>query len=343
MPPARISTLQRIFVPPRIPSLTTPFVPSVAVSSLVPLSPNKTYNPVQQPAMEPYGKSYFKLLVTDYLSVPDPQPPALRLQLNSIINKQGAPTSWDDVYTLERGLVAVMPELMLRARVGFFRSEFESAATPDEYQEYMRTAPPDSQNALVDKVRADALALIDQIQWRSITIPFFEDLRSQLMAWIVIATGFYTFFALGLLVFLSKLDPSYCFHFLVAVLCGILGGALSTVQRIQAIPSDAGALTNLSSLEGRHFALLASPLIGGTSAALLFYLCASQVLPSSVFPALSSTALAMDLPDSLHAFSGIEAAGYQNAAKLVVWSFVAGFSERFIPDTVSRLTAKLSP
>ena len=291
--------------------------------------------------MESYGISYFKQLTTDYLSIPNPQPNSIQVQLNALVTKPNAPTDWDDVYILERGIIAVAPEPELRARLPFLRSEFQSASTADEFQDYLRTAPPDAQNAPVDKVRADALALIDQIQWRSITIPFFEELRTHLMGQIVRATGAYTLFAVLLLVILSHYENTHnCFHIIAAILCGILGGALSTIQRIQSMPSDAGALTNLSSLEGQNYALLASPVVGGTSAALLFYLCAGGILPASVFPALSS--VSAQPANSLQAFVGIEATAYSDAAKLVVWSFVAGFSERFIPDTVSRLTAKLS-
>jgi hypothetical protein len=352
MPFTRFALPVRFVLPHRIPALLLPGAKEAAPAMEAPApTPRKKrwFKRLFADSLNAYGRSFFKMMALDYRSIVNPQPSAIREQLDALVDKPGAPTNWDDVYALERGLLVVMPEMPLRARVPMLRSEFENASTSEEYQDYLKTTPPDPQNAPVEKLRADALALIDQIQLRMITTPFFESLRRALLLQLVVCTALYFVLAFILLLVLgghgddttsAAIAPQYSYHLLLAFFCGIFGGAVSTIQRIQAMPTNSSALTNVTALQGVHIALVSSPLIGGVSAGLLFFLCAGGELPSSIFPSIAnwSTTPAYDL----HVFSDFGAEKAIDAAKLVVWSFIAGFSERFIPDTVSRFTAKLS-
>jgi hypothetical protein len=349
MPIPRPAIARRYLNGSRIPSL--PGLTSIGLTKQVldPAPPANAKQPLDkaqpitqssdQSALSRYGKTYFKLMATDYRSILNPQPPAVRSQLDALVDKTGAPTSWDDIYLLERGVIVVLPETLLRARLPFLRSEFEAAATPDEYQDYLRTTPPDAQNGPLEKIRADALALIDQIQWRAITTPYFDSLRSRTLLNLILCTILYVEAATIAFVLLN-VSNQYCFHLVVAIFFGILGGAVSTIQRIQSLPANSTTLTNLKSMQGWHVALLTSPLIGGISAALLFFLCAGEELPQTIFPVLKNYDSRQNAV--LNVFFGGGAIDFSNVAKLIIWSFVAGFSERFIPDTVSRLTAKIS-
>ena len=85
--------------------------------------------------------------------------------------------------------------------------------------------------------------------------------------------------------------------------------------------------------------ILVIPLFGGISALVLYILFLSGILESPLFPEFR-------LPEF------VEGAGRENirqfltetypvsgedTAKLLFWSFVAGFSERFVPQIITRI------
>jgi hypothetical protein len=152
---------------------------------------------------------------------------------------------------------------------------------------------------------------------------------------------------------------------------GILGGCVSMIQRIQSAPSEGDALFNLAALTNGWRGLSLSPLYGGIFASLLFVLFASGLLQGSAFPRIktlevkesssvsgkavesATTQSATQVSPNTHTTTGdkpipklkefLQNTGPQDGvafALLIVWSFIAGFAERLVPDTLNRLVAK---
>lgn len=158
------------------------------------------------------------------------------------------------------------------------------------------------------------------------------------------------------------------------VFAGIVGGCISMLQRIQSAPSEGDALFNLAALTNGWRGLSLSPLYGGIFALLLFILFAAGLLQGSAFPRIDTsgkqetTAQAATQTNVQAATQDTNAvnpnaATQKNAAQpgvlkiqdflkdtgpkdgvslalLIIWSFVAGFAERLVPDTLNRLVAK---
>lgn len=157
---------------------------------------------------------------------------------------------------------------------------------------------------------------------------------------------------------------------LTVILAGLIGGCVSMLQRIQSAPSEGDALFNLAALTNGWRGIILSPLYGGIFASLLFVLFAAGVLNGSIFPVISTpksefeTALPNPSPTASPALSTearpvalakplmkepiqireflkktgpVDGTSY---ALLIVWSFLAGFAERLVPDTLNRLVAK---
>lgn len=155
---------------------------------------------------------------------------------------------------------------------------------------------------------------------------------------------------------------------------GIVGGCVSMLQRIQSAPSEGDALFNLAALTNGWRGLSLSPLYGGIFASLLFILFAAGLLQGSAFPKIE-TAMASPVventtgeqpvtpsteptptpkptPDlrtetqrtgTLHVKDFLKETGPKDGvsfALLMIWSFIAGFAERLVPDTLNRLVAK---
>jgi hypothetical protein len=187
------------------------------------------------------------------------------------------------------------------------------------------------------------------------------------------------FINLGSVLFLHLGDSSAGLTVLTVALAGIMGGCVSMLQRIQSAPSEGDALFNLAALNNGWRGLSLSPLYGGIFASLLFVLFAAGVLKGSVFPIIntpksqsvtqpSSAPVPAPSPgDKTNAAPAAAPASNPPAADgvpandvlrikvflrdtgpvdgvayalLIIWSFLAGFAERLVPDTLNRLVAK---
>jgi hypothetical protein len=155
------------------------------------------------------------------------------------------------------------------------------------------------------------------------------------------------------------------------VFAGIVGGCISMLQRIQSAPSEGDALFNLAALTNGWRGLSLSPLYGGIFALLLFILFAGGLLKGSAFPTIetahsetptqstqangqtatqdtnANTATQKNLPAAENTVLDIPKFLQETGPKdgvslalLIIWSFIAGFAERLVPDTLNRLVAK---
>jgi hypothetical protein len=177
----------------------------------------------------------------------------------------------------------------------------------------------------------------------------------------------------SVLIFKSVGDSSAGLTVMTVALAGIMGGCVSMLQRIQSAPSEGDALFNLAALNNGWRGLSLSPLYGGIFASLLFVLFAAGVLKGSVFPVIntpktqqaaqpvsSATASPTDSTTTAPAIQAnqqptpspteilrikafLKETGPADGvayALLIIWSFLAGFAERLVPDTLNRLVAK---
>lgn len=164
----------------------------------------------------------------------------------------------------------------------------------------------------------------------------------------------------------------------VVIFSGIMGGCVSMLQRIQSAPNEGDALYNLAALSHGWKGISLSPLYGAIFAMLLYILFTAGILKGAVFPevetlklpsntsstsralqpqeqaaanpseasastdnphALSGTTMSVSAPKRLP-FSDTAPVDGKAYALLVIWSFIAGFAERLVPDTLNRLVTK---
>ncbi len=120
---------------------------------------------------------------------------------------------------------------------------------------------------------------------------------------------------------------------LIPVIClvfGVLGGFMSLEQRLGRLPAEAHDL-----LSGSWFQVVLRPLYGGIFALvayilLLSGLVTSAIFPVFVYPSFPETGIT-PLYFMLFLTDTVPASG-PDFAKLLFWSFAAGFSERLIPQ-----------
>ncbi|MGQ0564574.1 MAG: hypothetical protein ACT4OK_05830 [Gemmobacter sp.] len=134
-------------------------------------------------------------------------------------------------------------------------------------------------------------------------------------------------------------------HLTALIYFGFFGAFFS---RLIAFQMHSGAMTWDDMHRGyRHEVLIVRLMIGGFAALLFYYMIAGNVVGGDAFPDLS--VVPPDKPGVFwHDVKVSEAGGPRDTytipsatfAKLVVWCFLAGFAERFLPDQLSGLESR---
>jgi hypothetical protein len=139
----------------------------------------------------------------------------------------------------------------------------------------------------------------------------------------------------------------------MVLITGILGGFIGLQRRLKAMEHD-----DLLLLARSWVYVLLSPLVGGILSLLLFILFISGLVEGDLFPKFAADALSIDggnlfpqcatdasgsdAGDSLMKLVQIHAVGYEDYAKLVFWCFLAGYSEKFVTNIISRFESGTS-
>jgi hypothetical protein len=164
--------------------------------------------------------------------------------------------------------------------------------------------------------------------------PATEAVKSNIPARLLISVTRRLFIALVILYGLSLTaaallrDSIYIVPLLVFA-SGVIGGFVGLQRRLKDL-----TLFDLELIAESWVYTALSPLVGGVLAFLLFILFLSGLLSGDLFPVF--------LPDSnssSESFLSIfeqHGEGHKEYAKLIFWSFIAGFSEHFVTDVISR-------
>lgn len=117
--------------------------------------------------------------------------------------------------------------------------------------------------------------------------------------------------------------------------CGIIGGFVSIQQRLKQIDTE-----ELGLLSESWATILVVPIYGGIFALVLYVLFISGLIQGHLFPKFyipefSTPPVTQDIIDLL---SKTYPAQGSDLAKLIFWSFVSGFSERFVPQIIHKVS-----
>lgn len=200
-------------------------------------------------------------------------------------------------------------------------------------------------------LRADLSVLLSDLQRLRSTIQAREEKRSDISRWGAVAAALSLFMALvvygisghfgGEIIRRTLPTPSvptistvpdFLQTAALVILCGILGGLISMLRRLQDMPTGSTPLIDTVALNAGQFGIGLAPVYGSIFAMVLYLVFLSRLLDSIIAP----TAQAAVFP----IFSDATPATTADAAKLLVWAFIAGFAEKLVPDVLNRLTAK---
>lgn len=110
---------------------------------------------------------------------------------------------------------------------------------------------------------------------------------------------------------------------------GLIGGFVGLQRRLKDL-----TLSDLELIAESWIYTGLSPLVGGILAFLLFILFLSGLVSGDLFPVFLPDS--DSTPESFMSIFHQHGEGHKEYAKLIFWSFVAGFSEHFVTDVISR-------
>jgi hypothetical protein len=112
-------------------------------------------------------------------------------------------------------------------------------------------------------------------------------------------------------------------------LAAVLGSAANITTRDHRAAIPAGVLNKISYLAWKL-------LIAMTFATFLYVVFASELLSGDTFPRFQNT---KDTPYTftINFLESCKPATNQDVAKMLVWAFIAGYLERFVPNIISRI------
>jgi hypothetical protein len=116
--------------------------------------------------------------------------------------------------------------------------------------------------------------------------------------------------------------------------CGMLGGFVSIQQRLKRMGDE-----ELDLLARDVFQIMLVPIYGSVFALVAYVGFLSQIITGDLFPKFFMAPFHQPptSDDVLRFLSETYPASGPDFAKLLFWCFVAGFSERFVPQIISRL------
>jgi hypothetical protein len=286
-----------------------------------------------------YGLRYFEHVVAEYrTSNLGPLPDAVDAVLRRY-DTDCSKLTWAELCTIEKAILQLQPFPAIKRRAWALRNNFREVIGEAAYNSYIASHPPNESEANVDQqeVRADLTRVLDALHWSYVLIPIREKLRSTIINHLA-SRILFSGLALTLLVWwFVWYDQRLLATLIVVAFFGCLGGFVSMLQRIGQVPTDGDPLLSIFQLNIGRATLYLSPLTGAIFAVLLFFIFLGNLVQGGLFPNLPNT---LRFAWGSVLVKGTPAYPAHEYAKLVVWSFVAGFAERFVPDMLDRLTAR---
>jgi hypothetical protein len=239
-----------------------------------------------------------------------------------------------DLYALDRLLISmVSPHELWAEAPGLYRRYCEDrgeAVNPNDPA--MASENQDS----VGVLRGRLLQLLRSLHWSYTFGPIRESLRVHLIEHAMLAMAVATVVMAGVVGLLYVWDKPFFAVLTTAVYAGVVGGLASCTLRLTEIPTNQDALGSIYALKNSRYVLFFSPLTGAVFAVVTMGLFIGQVLAGSLFPEFAKVPVP-NPTDGWQFTQSLLPTGSKDYALLFVWCFIAGFAERFVPDTLSEL------
>lgn len=248
----------------------------------------------------------------------------------------GAHIDASDIYRAEVAAFEYLSDHELKIRLVGLRDMTSNLTTPETYSKLQQAFA----TALDDRkiVLAEAYALASRLHRRYVLVPSIEQLRTSIalkllmvaVSAIVIAgvVGYYR---------VAWVDFGYA----LAIASGISGAVVSTIKRLYQFDSRHEPLLTWCNLEQGRVSLYVAPFLGAIFAMIMVLIMQSEILKGDIFPLFrqaGSNTDASTCTSRARLMFGGGCMDDMQIAKVAIWCFLSGWSERLVPDVLDKLT-----
>jgi hypothetical protein len=249
--------------------------------------------------------------------------------------------------------VSLEPLALLKRRKLPLEAEYQALVSAQEYEQYtseQKALKDEKKDQDPEEIKATIQNLLHEVQWAYIVRWTQEEVRRQraagLVKWLIVLflVDLGAAYGLG-----TQLGFSSFITIMVLIMfTGALGALTSNLQRVQTADLQGNSDLSMLTLERSSSVAFTSAVLGVVFSVLLYLLFAGGLLQGALFPDVASLT---PTPPTKNAPLTPEAAknapltpeATKNAplttdyAKLLVWSFIAGFAERLVPNRLEQL------
>jgi hypothetical protein len=319
-------------------------------------------------ALPKYARLYFDLLWSDFLTVlPACDADQDDSVLTALAKTKAAGPTWGSLYALQNLILTCLSVEDIRRFAWLVRMRYKDIAGSEDYAAYILSKPPSEMDAAVDDklLKADVRILLREILWLYAITPERERARLQVGRPMLLLTGALVIGVVTTYFVLRWWWPGapHEMPLLVVVMAlGALGGFISAQRRLFSVPAGGDRINQLIQLDANTLEYVLPPISGAVFATIALLLFLSGLLQGDLFPKMDTperSSVAEYLKpslktsdsktqDALHSngvnvlyFASMsEPLSGKDYGKLMVWCFVAGFAETFVPGVLNRLTSK---
>jgi hypothetical protein len=283
--------------------------------------------------------------------------------INEILKKPANDLVTQDMFDVEDLLLPLLSGPPLIARLKSLRDDYHEVLGDEKWKLVQPTLLPTIDPTKEDEIRAEARRLQEELHWQSSIAPWAAQMRESMMKQTLMVSGA---FLLVFLILLAFLENIAC----IIVITGLIGGTVSSIQRIQSADLANSRALSLARYSPLKLGVLISPLLGAIFAVLLAFMLMSKTVTPGAFvpnvimgqgtngpivvnadktnppptPGSLPATVAKSTPFSFEFFT-VQAVfdTSRDLALFIIWMFLAGFSERLVPDLLSKVAEQKKP
>ena len=245
------------------------------------------------------------------------------------------------LYELDRLTLEIASDDEVRAQAPWLYCRYcrERAEAIDPNDLAMNPPGPNDSGKMI-ALRARMLEILRTLHWSYTFGPIRERRRKELIKlamWVTVAA---TVILGASVVILRSVNQPFFAMLSAVVYAGLMGGAVSCARRLGNVSTTDDALGSIYALKNSRYVLLFAPMTGAVFAVITMLLFMAGLMVGPLFPKFTELTFAGTVSGPWQFTNALLPTTSSGYALLFLWCFIAGFAERFIPDTLDDLTKR---